>query len=153
MPFCPREEIRSQRLLEVAAYLDSKRRDDGSVGRADIDPIIDIPRLAPLLILAEQDGDGSQRIRLMGSKATQIMRLDLTGKRLDQLCIKPEPDWPVGGPASVFATDSLFCGYLRLPWEDGDPVEVEWIAQRMIRKSSADLALVAFDHRVKTGAR
>jgi hypothetical protein len=147
MPYCPRAEIRSQRLIDVAAYLESKRRDDGSIGRDDIDPIIDIPRLASCLMLAEQEEDGRQRVRLMGSKAVQIMGGDFTGKWIGDLAMKRGPDWPQGGIDRVFAADSLFCGYVRLPWTEREHIEVEWIAQRMMQASGGCLVLVAFDHR------
>ena len=152
MPYCPRAEIRSPRLLDVAAYLDSKRHNDGSIGRDNIDPIIDIPRLASLLMLAEQAEDGGPRVRLMGSRASQIMGIDFTGKRLCNVGIVPGPDWPEGLD-QVFAADCLFCGYFRLPWQQNESAGVEWIAQRMRSSSGRPLALFALDHRQGTSGR
>jgi hypothetical protein len=152
MKFCPREEITSRRLHEVAQYLESKRGSDGMIRREDIDPIIEIPRNASILMLVEETNDRRKRMRLVGSKVAEILGGDFTGKWIADLSAKHGPDWPATGIDRVFSTAEMLFGRAPLPWDSRPHIRVEWLGLRFARSSTMtraedanELAIFAFD--------
>ena len=147
MPLIPRAQIQSRRLHEIAAYLDSKRRNGVPPGRSDIDPVTEIPKLAQHLMLMERGPAGRFRYRLMGSIAAEIQGRDMTGLWVDDVPMdKAATGWEPGLP-TLFATDELLCGVDRPPWEARTHIVFEWISLRLtVREGTPQLVLVATDY-------
>jgi hypothetical protein len=158
MPFCVREDINSGRLRNIAQYLESRRGQDGLIRRADIDPVTDIPRDVSLLMLLEQTDAGRQRVRLMGTRAAEILGGDFTGRWIDDCGPKPAPAWLPGELEQIFASHAMFFGRIQTPFDYHPHSEVEWLGVHFVRAPSAhptpeetnevqELAIFAFDHR------
>ncbi len=149
-PFSPRAAVRSARLREVASYLDSKRRADGLIHRGDLDPVIETPRNVCLLMLLEQLAGRVGQVRLIGTRAVEILGRDFAGKWVEEFRPKPGAEWPANGLDQVFASDAMFFGRVRLPWDAHAQVEVEWLAQRLVNSPESS---AFFEPRLRTEAR
>ncbi len=153
MPLCACEEIQSSKLHGIARYLESKRREDGCIYRADIDPVIEIPRYVAMLVLIEQTFDSRRRVRLIGTRAAETLGRDVTGRWIDELEQAPAPDSPANALDVVFGTDAMIFGRTHLPWNVAAATQVEWLAQRFGTppdrtglNGMASLAILALDH-------
>jgi hypothetical protein len=154
MPFCSIAEIKSTRLHDFAAYLGEKRAGRTcALDRAEIDPVVDVPRLVGTILLIErirldQPDAGRYRIRLVGSQLAAVAERDLTGRWLDEAGLPPNADWPFESLRIICAGTQLFAGQVDLPWEDRSHVAIEWIATRFApMPDTNDLIIFAFDKR------
>ena len=151
MSFCPLSTIKSPRLIEFAAYLESKRQDGSDVLRASIDPIVEVPKIVSTLLLIERIRDDEQdqgrfKIRLVGSGLAAIAGRDLTGRWLDEAGLAENLATLSGQLRAIFATPGIFAGSRVLPWKERDHVIVEWVATRLASvRASDDLVIFAFD--------
>lgn len=71
----------------VVEYWQSKRRNDRLPGRGDVDPL-DFPNLLGSIALIDVDQSGVEidyRIRLWGTRITEIFGRDHTGRRLEEV--------------------------------------------------------------------
>jgi len=149
MPMNPITEIRSSRLREFVAYLESKRDGKNPLNRSDVDPIIDIPRLASYTMLVERTANGRHRIRLVGTKAAAIIGRDYTGHWMDELGMGAVADW-FGEMEMVFATHEIVAGHIQLPWNERAHITIEWVAQKFGPMAGMnDTTFIAFD-RIET---
>lgn len=151
MPLIPRDRIQSPRLLEIALYLDTKRRGGGEPSRAEIDPVTEIPKLAQHLLLIERAPSGRFRYRLIGSVPAEIHGRDMTGLWIDEVARDtPHTSWEPGLPA-LFETDALLCGSDRPSWKARTHIAFEWISQRLaVPQGAPDLVLLAIDYQWAT---
>jgi hypothetical protein len=154
MPFYPIAEIKSSRLHDFAAYLEGKRAGRaGALDRAEIDPVVDVPRLVGTILLLEQirldqPDAGRYRIRLVGSQLAAVAERDLTGRWLDEVGLPSNGDWPFDSLRTISAGAGLFSGIVDLPWEERSHVTIEWIATCFAPVPRGnDLIIFAFDKR------
>ena len=154
MPFCPISAIKSSRLRDFVTYLEAKRGGRaGALDRAEVDPVIEIPKLVGTILLIERIAQdqldaGRYRIRLVGSQLAAIAQRDLTGWWLDEIGLPSDGDWPFEGLRTICAGTGLFGGFIDLPWEERSHVTIEWVATRFAPVPGGnDLIMFAFDKR------
>jgi len=146
MSLIARADLQSPTLIEIAAYLDSKRAGGLPPRRADMDPVTEIPKLVPYLQLVERTASRRVRYRLVGSIAAEIVGQDLTGRWIDEIATDSRgAAWDI---ESLFRHDSLLCGVDRPPWSSRAHILVEWVAQRLTTEPGAsEIALLGIDYR------
>jgi hypothetical protein len=153
MVFCLLSEIRSPRLHEFAADLEGKRRGGTPVNRADLDPLVEIPRLVGGLLMIERIRDGVPdagrfRVRLVGSGLAAMAGTDYTGRWLDEVGMDPNLTSPLDELRTIFAGSEVFSGSRVLPWTARSHVTVEWVAARVTAEPNLnDLVLFVFGKR------
>lgn len=99
----------------LLAYWEGKCVGELLPSRADIDPLIEIPRLASRLLLIDTDRDG-YRFRLIGSTVVLKMERDLTGEQIG--CGRTPLDGSVPYLGKVERTKAPVLLSIRMPSND-----------------------------------
>jgi hypothetical protein len=85
-------EIRSEIVLAGHAYWLAKKGDRAMPRRADLDPPLDLPRLAPNIIVFDAlHAPLDFRYRLIGSLVRRHLTQDLVGKKMSEIDFQREP--------------------------------------------------------------
>lgn len=81
-------------IAAAVAYWQSKHRGDRPPRKKDLDPVIDIPRVVPHLVLVEKHGaPPTLTYRLVGGWLVEICGCNLTGRSVTHSCYTE--DWQV----------------------------------------------------------
>lgn len=86
-------DMHSPLIIAGFRYWDSCRRGRQMPARGDIDPLIDVPRLVPNMMLFDVRRENLDfRWRLVGSRARQYLRRDYTGEWFSQDPLYNDPE-------------------------------------------------------------
>jgi hypothetical protein len=125
----PLDRVSHEGCRRFVEYWRGRRRDGGVPHRADLDPLIDVPALAPgFFIYDVVEGGGDFRLRLMGTGLVRLFGRDVTGKLLSEF-------WAPGELAAVceafracIREAEAVAGAGSFHWEGRDFVEWESVA-------------------------
>jgi hypothetical protein len=98
-------------------YWRSKRADRPVPLRADLAVLVDLPRLAPHMVVVEALSDGGFRFRLVGSALVKTMRRDLTNRRIDAAVYGDGAAGIVAALRSVISSGSPWINRHKVGWE------------------------------------
>jgi hypothetical protein len=132
MPLIPPADLRSARLLEVVAYLESKRSDGWPPSRQRLDPVPEAPLLTPYLALIERHPSQRHRIRLLGSRVVEMSGKDYTGYWTDEIDPVVRGDWWAQPLDAVFSSDRIVAGWDQAPCESRAYIVFEWLGLRLM---------------------
>lgn len=143
---CDVADIDSSILREVLGYWNSKRTERPLPSRSDFDPLVEVPRLVPHLMLAEYHRIPPRfRFRLVGTSVVDCMGEDRTGQWVDAdrantdqiarlLLSSVDQNGPTYGHASFQTPTGLWvkCRWVNLPLAS-DGVVIDRILASMVQ--------------------
>ena len=113
-----RSTTASELLLGLFDYWDKKRAGRRMPARGDIDPV-DIPTIMPSLIICEVEPEPLRfRYRLVGTRLTELVHRDVTGRYIDESIYGDNVDVVRGPFVEAYQTRAPVAVRGRLSWNN-----------------------------------
>ncbi len=155
-----KQTVQNIRLNAVVRYWNQRRGDNIMPSRIQIDPV-DIPRLLPIVFIAEVIGN-DVRLRLVGSETTAAYGTEMRGRSIREIELGAfTPAWieafdrVIGDPAPSFVSGFFTAGLQNfrietalLPLSDGSGNLSHIFGGAVIKPVSRDMATQPVEQRV-----